>query len=326
MMEKKIEMVHFQITRNCNLRCHFCGQWGKKGFFSDASGKNMTFDDWKNVVDQLDEYRKENNTQIDITVWGGEPLVSPYFDEIVNYLHNRNYKIAIVTNGVLIDKHFDTIKSCVDKIYISIDGTKEIHDCIRGTGVFDRIVDNIKTLNHHNVTVMSVITEGLVNNLKEYMNLLNELNIKKLYLQDMIGLKSDEIVDYQNWIKNIFKIDAIDINSWENNDVVDFGNEIDSILNETDLTRLNYEIIHKTHLSNDEKTCLSSFRHIHIAWNGNVLYCTDFYDFVAGNVKEDKLIRIFTNRLSEKFREEISKNHCVTCKHCSWRNNVSFRI
>ena len=47
-MDKKIEMVHFQITRNCNLRCHFCGQWGKKGFFSDASGNNI-FADAENI-------------------------------------------------------------------------------------------------------------------------------------------------------------------------------------------------------------------------------------------------------------------------------------
>ena len=325
-MEKKIEMVHFQITRNCNLRCYFCGQWGKKGFFSDAGGKDMSFEVWQNVIYQLDEYKKENKTQIDITLWGGEPLVSPYFDEIVNYLHNRNYKIAIVTNGVLIDKHIDTIRCCVDKIYLSIDGTKEIHDSIRGTGVFDKVIENIKLLKHHDVTVMSVITESLVNNLEEYLLFLNGLNIKNLYLQDMIGLKSDEIFDYQNWTENTFGTETAYIASWENNGVIDFGNEIDAILNETDFTKLNYEIIHKAHFSNEEKICLSPFRHIHIAWNGNVLYCTDFYDLVAGNVKEDKLIKIFNNDFSEKFRKEILKNHCITCKRCSWRNNVSFRI
>lgn len=77
---------------------------------------------------------------------------------------------------------------------------------------------------------------------------------------------------------------------------------------------------------NEEKSCQSPFKHVHIAWNGNVLYCTDFYDFFAGNVKEEKLIEIYNNKLSEKFREEISKNRCVTCKHCSWRNNTNFGI
>ena len=44
-MKKEIRHVHFQITRNCNLRCEFCGQWGKNGFFREASGDEMTFPD-----------------------------------------------------------------------------------------------------------------------------------------------------------------------------------------------------------------------------------------------------------------------------------------
>lgn len=325
-MEKKIEMVHFQITRNCNLRCHFCGQWGKKGFFSDASGKNMTFDDWKNVVSQLDEYRKNNNTQIDITVWGGEPLVSPYFDELVNYLHDRNYKIAIVTNGVLIDKHTETIKKCIDKIYLSLDGTQAIHDSIRGNGVFEKVIENIKLIKHHNITIMSVITEELINDFMDYLQLINELNVQALYLQDMIALDSDEIHHYQKWMKDVFDITASDIDSWEHNGTTDFGKKIDTFIAEMDQTMLNYQIVHKNHFSDINRSCMSPFRHIHIAWNGNVLYCTDFYDFFAGNVKKEKLIEIFDNSLSEKFREEILKNHCATCKHCSWRNNTDFRI
>lgn len=325
-MEKKLEMVHFQITRNCNLRCHFCGQWGKKGFFSDASGRNMEFDDWVNVINSLNKYRKENNTQIDITVWGGEPLVSPCFEEIVKYLHKNNYKVAIVTNGVLIDKHLDVIKTCVDKIYLSIDGTKEIHDAIRGNGVFDKVVQNIKILNHPAVTVMSVITKELVDNLNEYLTLLDGLNINELYLQDMIGLNNKEIQNYKIWLKEAFDIKASDIISWENNDDFSFANQVDEYLNKADLSLYNYEIIHKTHFIREEKHCFSPFKHIHVAWNGNVLYCTDFYDFSAGNVKENDIIDIFNNELSQKFCQEIINGNCATCKHCSWKDNKTFYL
>jgi len=325
-MEKKLEMVHFQITRNCNLRCHFCGQWGKKGFFSDASGSNMEFDDWVNVINSLNKYRKENNTQIDITVWGGEPLVSPCFEEIVKCLHKNNYKVAIVTNGVLIDKHLDVIKTCEDKIYLSIDGTKEIHDAIRGNGVFDKVVQNIKMLNHPAVTVMSVITKELVDNLTEYLTLLDGLNINEFYLQDMIGLNNKEIQNYKIWLKEAFDIKASDIISWENNDDFSFANQVDEYLNKADLSLYNYEIIHKTHFKSEEKYCFSPFKHIHVAWNGNVLYCTDFYDFSAGNVKENDIIDIFNNELSQKFCQEIINGNCATCKHCSWKDNKTFYL
>lgn len=325
-MDKKIEMVHFQITRNCNLRCHFCGQWGKKGFFSDASGNNMEFKDWVNVVNSLNIYRKEKNTQIDITVWGGEPLVSPYFDDLVQYLYKNNYKISIVTNGVLIDKHLDTLKNFVHKIYLSIDGTKEIHDSIRGNGVFDKVVENIKALKHPDVTVMSVITKELLNNLNRYLSFLNGLDIKELYLQDMIGLKKEEIQNYKKWLKDAFAIEAKDIISWENNDNFSFADIIDDYLKNSDLSMYNYEILHKTHSQIGEKYCFSPFKHIHVAWNGNVLYCTDFYDFSAGNVKENDIVDIFNNYLSERFRQEIMNGNCITCEHCSWKYNKMFYI
>ena len=93
----------------------------------------------------LDEYRKENYTQIDVTVWGGEPLVSPYFDEIVNYLHDRNYKIAIITNGVLIDDDvIDFANREMSNVVLSLDGRKEVHDRYRvdyaGNGSWEKIV------------------------------------------------------------------------------------------------------------------------------------------------------------------------------------------
>ena len=59
MMERKIEQVHFQITRNCNLRCPFCGQWGKKGFFAGGCGDEMSFGEWESVIKQLEAYREK---------------------------------------------------------------------------------------------------------------------------------------------------------------------------------------------------------------------------------------------------------------------------
>ena len=75
-----------------------------------------------------------------------------------------------------------------------------------------------------------------------------------------------------------------------------------------------------------EPYCHSAFNHAHVAWNGNVLYCTDFYDFNAGNVKNENIIDIFNNDLSEKFRKEIMLGNCVTCNHCSWRGNTEFNL
>ena len=314
----KLKQVHFQITRNCNLRCSFCGQWGKKGFFADSSGTEMTLEDWKEVICQLEKYCEKKGGNICVTVWGGEPLVSPIFDELMSMLKERDFITEVITNGVLIDKHIDVLKSCADRIYVSLDGTAQVHNKIRGGGVFEKVCGNLKSMRHSNITVMSVITKELIKALPDFLNELNELGIRNLYLQDMIGLTTEEINAYKRRMKSAFNIDATDINSWENDEEIRFFEQVEDVLKNAD--GLNYEVEHKTHSSEKDVHCMSPFCHMHITWNGDVTYCTDFYDFKAGNVKEESIEEIFLNPKSEKYREEIQKGSCPTCNHCSWKN------
>ena len=121
--EKRLELVHFQLTRNCNLRCSFCGQWGRKGFFSNAGGIDMGLDEWKRVVDSLVEYRKTTGIKPSVMLWGGEPLISPYFSEITKYLADNEFELGLITNGVFIDKfqeilkYFSYVSSQISKMY-----------------------------------------------------------------------------------------------------------------------------------------------------------------------------------------------------------------
>ena len=320
MMKRELRQVHFQITRSCNLRCSFCGQWGRKGFFADSSGVEMTLSDWMRIICEIEEYREKTGISQVITLWGGEPLVSPCFDEIARSLKQKGFKTELITNGIGICNHKEVIESCIDRIYVSIDGVRDIHDSIRGRGVFEKVKENLKNLNHNNVTVMSVITSGLVESLKEFLCELKELEIKDLFLQDMIGLSGKETEEYKRWMKNAFGINAKEIDSWETDAKINHEKELTEKLKEINKNEYPFKITHKKHTDDNDIVCKSPFNHAHIAWNGEVLFCTDFYDFSAGNVQNDKLENIFLNEKSEKFREEIQKHNCPTCRHCSWRH------
>lgn len=322
MPEKRIEMVHFQITKNCNLRCWFCGQWGKKGFFSDDKGKPMELSDWKRVSEELMDYRDTTGISPFIMLWGGEPLYSPYFDNLAEYLKENDFRLGMVTNGTMIATHKDVIERCISNLYVSIDGPRDIHDEIRGKGVFDTVTRNLKVLSGCKIIVMSVVTSKLIPRLREFLDSMDSLGISELYLQDMIGLTSEETADYVKWMKSAFGITATEICSWENNDLEIFDTEV--LMADIDTQKYSFKISCKRHRSEENGHCMSPFRHAHVAWNGNVLYCTDFYDFSAGNVKNDDILNIFNNDLSEKFRSEISSGNCIACEHCSWKENISF--
>lgn len=324
-MDKQIELVHFQLTKNCNLRCWFCGQWGNQGFFSDAQGIPMTLEDWKRIARQLVEYGTVTGSLPDLILWGGEPLTAPYFDELVIYLRSQGFQLGIVTNGVLIDQHAKILREEFKHIYVSVDGDRSCHDAVRGAGVFDRVRNNLEQIYGGNacVSLMCVISESNIRKLDQIPDVLCDLACDEIILQEMIGLSASEIAQYKHWMEETFHIQATDIDGWENALVADEekSKALQRIMSKTYKKPVQY-IPHGI----CEHTCHSPQSHIHIAWNGNLLYCTDFYDFSAGNVHDGNVIEIFQNELSEQYRREIEQERCVTCKHCSWRRSTSFRI
>lgn len=297
--EKRIEKVHFQITKLCNLRCPFCGQWGEHGFFSGANGEPLTFDEWVEIAAQLQSLPVKPT----IILWGGEPLFSPFFDKLAEKLFSMGFRLEIITNGTMIDAHSNVINRCIDKVYVSIDGLKQLHDSIRGEGVFDKVTSNLKLLDKDKIRIMTVATETL--DIDAFARYFGEYRI---LLQTLIALNKDEINCYKAWMRDSFGITATDIDSW-------LGEAYTP-----KIVSLPKNVIFIPH-GDDNASCLSAYKHIHIAWNGNLIYCTDFYDFSAGNVRENSVEEIFTNELSEKFRKEILAGKCPACNHCSWKNN-----
>lgn len=321
-VDKKLELVHFQLTRSCNLRCEFCGQWGKKGFFSNISGTEMSLADWKNTTDMLFRRREKTGENPSVMLWGGEPLAYPHFDEIADYLKKHGFTLGIVTNGTLINRHQSALESGFKSIYLSVDGDETLHDKIRGKGVFRTVLNNVCALKADaKLTVMTVVTKELVQSFSDYTKAIEKFNPDKIFLQDMIALTEQEAENYRARFKKIFSKDAVYVNSWVSNSAFRADE------NFADGENYPFEIVFKKHGNpNKYGHCLSPFKHICVAWNGDVMYCTDFYDFSAGNVKNADISNIFGNAESEKFRREIVSRECVLCNHCSWFNNDLFDV
>lgn len=325
--EKKINNVHLQITRHCNLRCYFCGQWGRKGFFSGGPDSDMRFNEWCTVIDSLVKYREVSGLSPEITLWGGEPLMYKEFKSIVEYLKCNQFKLKLITNGVLIDRYCELIRDNFSAVHISIDGPREMHDSIRGKGVFDKVAANVKLLRggQAKIIFMTVVSPDNVDIMTQIPRSLELLGPDKIILHKFIYLSSAECAAYKKWLKETFAMDAPSIDSWVRDDVAIYLSKL-----EENIAKLRKEIfsIPVEYLPHDTNSispfCLAPFNRAHIAYNGDVLYCTDFYDFKAGNIRSHNLIEIFNNDVSEKFRSEIVAGNCPTCRHCSWRNNNNF--
>lgn len=116
------------IINVCNLHCEHCYWW-----LNRKENEELTVEQWKKVID---EKFKKNHVFI-ITLVGGEPTMRP--DVIDLFIKEFPKRICIVSNGTLPLKRYKDLYF----YWISIDGTKEIHDKIRGNGAWDKTRKNV---------------------------------------------------------------------------------------------------------------------------------------------------------------------------------------
>ena len=275
----------------------------------------MTLENWKKLAIDI----KNTYTPLPhILLWGGEPLVCPYFDELVTFLKGQGFTLGMITNGVLLDEHMEVCKKSFKKIFVSVDGPREIHNSIRGEGVFEKVYENLKKLSDSEVeiTVSSVLSYDLLDRLDEFENVIESSGVNELLLQNYIRVSSEEATEYKKWMKSCFDINATEIDSWITELPSDYETKKNQAIEKIKNKQHNLTVSYIPH-GVEDCVCMSANKHIHVSWNGNVLYCTDFYDFSAGNVKESHIDEIFNNENSELYRKNVKNN--PLCKHCSWR-------
>jgi len=101
-------VLHIMPTEVCNLRCIFCSvaQRGEEGkLYSD-----LTMDQIRYVV----EFLKKRGLKAVILSGGGEPIIYPEINELIEYLYQNGLEIGLITNGVLVKDKIK--KDNIDKL------------------------------------------------------------------------------------------------------------------------------------------------------------------------------------------------------------------
>lgn len=154
---------HIILTERCNLRCKYCYEKSMQEF---ENGLEKKWDyDMKTPVDsevsvkKLKSFLKPEDTLI---FYGGEPLVM--IDKIKEIMDNVSCKFMIQTNGVLLDKLPIEYLMRLDKMLVSIDGTKERDNWGKGNFHYDKIISNLKKIRAYGykgeIVARMVVTEG----------------------------------------------------------------------------------------------------------------------------------------------------------------------
>jgi radical SAM protein with 4Fe4S-binding SPASM domain len=118
-------------------------------------------DNFKVIKRVLSEIKKINSLKI-VTVTGGEPTLSPYFEYVIDKLYDYGKFIVITTNGVIskANKIASFLKKYRDwiQVQISIEGGKKIHEYFRGRGTFEKVISTTKTFVKNKIPTSFMVT------------------------------------------------------------------------------------------------------------------------------------------------------------------------
>lgn len=116
------------IINVCNLHCEHCYWW-----LNRKDNEELTVEQWKKIID---EKFKKNHVFI-VTLVGGEPMMRP--DVVKLFVKEFPKRACVVTNGTYPIQYLKDIYF----YWISIDGSKQIHNEIRGEQAWEKTRKNI---------------------------------------------------------------------------------------------------------------------------------------------------------------------------------------
>ncbi len=136
MRKKRFPMVlMLEPTLKCNLSCTGCGKVRQD---AEMMSRMMTVQECLDAVDECGAPA--------VSIAGGEPLVHPDIDQIVDGILAKGKLVLFCTNGILIERAFKKFKPHPFFTFVfHLDGMKELHDkMVERTGVFDLCLNGIK--------------------------------------------------------------------------------------------------------------------------------------------------------------------------------------
>jgi radical SAM protein with 4Fe4S-binding SPASM domain len=301
---KIIMQIYLLLTENCNLSCAMCIRGKQNGTLLDFQAIDM-------IKDQF--------TGHDVVLTGGEPTLHTNFVQIADLMSDVSHTLTITTNGTNFDKLLSVSKLKKENVLfqISLDGTKEYHDSIRGKGTYDKTFLTIKKLDELNVPycIATVASKKNLNCMSELITILQTLkNMKYWRISYEMPFGSAQINDMMTadeW--NVF----VDKMLTE----VHFRMKIQKIFPFDLYDRMiaNGKIRNSTYRG---VNCGSGKNKIYIYPDLKVYPCTCLTDFCIGDLSQNSISEMLASAQAKTFSDYqlIDGTPCQQCEYKSYCN------
>jgi len=143
--KRPLQTVLF-ISDECNLTCKHCCVYNLE---------NKHIKSFEKIREELQYSYKLGSRFVDFE--GGEPFLWNENGKNINDLIRLAKQIGFFTTTVTTNAQLPFNQCEADSIWVSLDGIGSYHDQIRGTGTFDRLLENLETNKHPAISVNMVV-------------------------------------------------------------------------------------------------------------------------------------------------------------------------
>jgi radical SAM protein with 4Fe4S-binding SPASM domain len=335
--------VDIELTNRCNLRCRACWFHGETGVGDRYRTSEMTTGEVLGFIDQVERYGPS------IYFGGAEPLIRGDFLTIVGHAKRCDLPVAFTTNGTLLEGEISDkiVELGVDEISLSLDGTEEMHDELRGRGTFGRTMRNLERLLETRrtrkatkpfVTINITVNPLVVGHLKQAIRTIrdatgDEVDLLRIHHLWFVG--ATELRAHQEAVRKALGRSAAGAASHR----LSFSQSLDSLGLAGEISRLDGlekvqffpalrgEEVRKFYSEDyrSKKRCAAPFQAVVLKPNGDLVSCPDEWidDYVLGNIREDPFDTIWSGEKARRFRSVLfRKGSFPACQRCTWMHSL----
>ena len=286
--------LNFEPTTSCNLRCPECPS-GLRSFTRPTGMLDQK--GFQKTINELSE------TLIYLTFYfQGEPYLNPSFLDMVKYASQKNIYTFTSTNAHYLDDENAkrTIKSGLDKLIISIDGTtQEVYEQYRVGGKLEKVIEG---------------TKNIIKWKKQFKS-----KTPYIVFQFLVVKPNEHQIEDAKKLADELGVDEIKFKTAQIND---FENGSDLIPDNQKYSRYKKEPTGKFSIKNKLlNQCWRMWSGCVITWDGMVVPCCFDKDaqHKLGDVKQTSFKEVWQSPMYNSFRSSIlkSRKEIDICQNCT---------
>jgi MoaA/NifB/PqqE/SkfB family radical SAM enzyme len=315
-----------RVTNGCNLRCRQCGQWGDEGVFrvmeSQAMPRQLSTSEWKTVLERLVSFCPH------VYFFGGEPFVRKDVLELVRTV-SRRATVGINTNGTLMKgKGHEIVSSGLDYMIVSLDGPQEVNNKIRigSANGYARVIEGVEELirakqdmhsRYPRIELLMTLTAENQHHISATAEIAKKLQVDKFAVgfgifttpalaRESARLAREELGTDPKFFRSFVR----DMGGMRAPVIEEQICEAGKLWGAAFKTYPPMKFDVREYFERPEQPlvngpCLTPWTSIQILPNGDVAFCSDFPDFVVGNVAAADLLRLWNAQGSRAWRNRI---------------------